>query len=265
MDNAGNPSLVCNDTIVLDTTVPIGTISIDSGATYTNTTSVTLALSASDSGSGVKEFRLSNDGVTWGSWESWQNLSSSMIWNLPSGDGQKKVFFQIMDNASNVKTCNDTIVLDTTPAEFAFGIASNVDFTGSSATVNWSANDSNGIVGYEYSLDGASFISNGLTTHIDLTNLTTGSHNLTVRAIDGAGNVVEKKLQFNIVAAGSSMGGLMPWLLVIVAIVAIMLLLFFLLRRRKGEKKSPVEAPPVPPPSSSPIERVQEKHLSPDG
>ena len=56
-DKAGNWSTAKYDTIAYsapaDTTPPTGTISINSAATYTNTTAVTLALSATDSGSGM--------------------------------------------------------------------------------------------------------------------------------------------------------------------------------------------------------------------
>src|SRR3972149_5909585 len=43
-----------------DTTAPTGTISINSGAAYTTSTSVTLTLSCSDAGSGCSQMRLSN-------------------------------------------------------------------------------------------------------------------------------------------------------------------------------------------------------------
>jgi len=204
MDNASNNETVKSVIVKIDKTPPAGTIVIQGGAAFAKATAVTLSLIASDDASGIEQFRLSNDGVTWGSWESWQNLSASIDWTLPSGDGQKKIFFQIMDNASNVATSNDTITLDTIPPTFAFGIANGVDFTGSSATINWSDTDANGIIGYEYSLDGGAFVSCGLTTHVDLSNLTVGSHNLTVRAIDGAGNVAEKTVDFSVSSDSSS-------------------------------------------------------------
>jgi len=46
-DAAGNTSTSCPDTIILDTTPPNSSITINGGAAYTNTTSVTLTLSAS--------------------------------------------------------------------------------------------------------------------------------------------------------------------------------------------------------------------------
>jgi parallel beta-helix repeat protein len=254
-DNAGNSESTGSITFKMDKTSPAGTIVIQGGTIFATATAVTLNITASDNISGVEQFRCSNDGVTWGSWESWQNLSDSMSWNLQIGDGLKIVFFQIMDNASNVVTCNDTIILDTTPPSMSFGIESGLNFTGSSATINWSATDTNGIVSYEYSLDSASFVSCGLATHIDLNNLTVGSHNLTIRAIDGAGEVAEKKLQFNVIATEPSSGlfidELIPWLLLITAIVAVVLLLFLLLRRKKGKKTTAEESessaqPPQP-------------------
>src|SRR3990172_9960687 len=67
-DSAGNLAVSSDLTFSTlappDTTAPTGTISINSGASYTTSTSVTLTLSCSDSGSGCSQMRLSNDGTT---------------------------------------------------------------------------------------------------------------------------------------------------------------------------------------------------------
>ena len=55
-DNGGNTA-VYNDTIVLDTGTPQGSIQINNGAVYTNTTGVGLVLYATDAGSGVSQMR----------------------------------------------------------------------------------------------------------------------------------------------------------------------------------------------------------------
>ncbi len=64
-DSAGNVLLTAWATIVLDTTPPTGSVSINSGAAYCNSTSVTLTLSAVDSASSVYQMRFSNDDSTW--------------------------------------------------------------------------------------------------------------------------------------------------------------------------------------------------------
>jgi len=98
-------------TIRIDITPPSGSISINAGATYATSTSVTLALSATDAASGVAQMRFSNDGSSWTNWESYAMARS---WTLASGDGTKTVYVQFKDNADLISSSySDTIVLDT--------------------------------------------------------------------------------------------------------------------------------------------------------
>ena len=99
-----------------DNTPPTGTIKINNDAQYTKTTSVTLNLSATDSGSGMgpgAEMRFSNDNLTWSTPEAY---ATTKIWNLTSGDGSKTVYVKYKDVAGNWSTAfQDTIILDSTP------------------------------------------------------------------------------------------------------------------------------------------------------
>ncbi|XXX81335.1 hypothetical protein WMF30_21475 [Sorangium sp. So ce134] len=63
-------------------------ISINDGARYTSSTSVTLTLAAP---AGATQMRLSNDGATYGPWEP---FSTTKAHNLASGDGAKTVLVQ---------------------------------------------------------------------------------------------------------------------------------------------------------------------------
>jgi len=111
-DEKGLVSETKYDTIVLDTTAPTCSITINSGATYTTSTSVTLSLTYSDATSGVYRVRYSNDGV-WDT-EPWETPAATKAWTLTSGDGAKTVYYQVLDRAGNRKANSDTIVLDTT-------------------------------------------------------------------------------------------------------------------------------------------------------
>ena len=91
----------------------ISNFKINNDDTYTNSRSVTLTFSVSDSGgSGLYGCRFSNDGTTW---SSWQSCSSPKSWTLSSGDGTKTVYMQAKDNAGNIAQASDTIFLDTVP------------------------------------------------------------------------------------------------------------------------------------------------------
>jgi hypothetical protein len=115
VDIAGNeetPHNILVD-IKLDKTPPKGSLSINNGARYANSTSVNLAPNASDALSGVSQVRYSNDGV----WdiEQWETYSTTKAWEMTSGDGGKTIYCQIRDGANNTKALQGTIVLDTSP------------------------------------------------------------------------------------------------------------------------------------------------------
>jgi len=110
---AGRMSAVFSDTIILDAEAPTGTISINNGIEHTNTSSVTLTLSCSDSTSGCTEMRFSNDNATWTAWEPYVAREPSKQWTLTSGDGTKTVYVQYKDLVDNVSTSfSDTIVFE---------------------------------------------------------------------------------------------------------------------------------------------------------
>jgi hypothetical protein len=98
--------------IKLDKTIPLGSVVINNGAIYTNSTSVTMSLNATDIVSGIYRVRFSNDGV-WDT-EPWESFSPTKSWTLTSGDGTKIVYFQIKDNAELISsTYSNSTLLDT--------------------------------------------------------------------------------------------------------------------------------------------------------
>ena len=129
---------------VLDTVKPTGTIVVNSGAVYANSTSVNLTLSATDAGSGVSQMQFSNDGSSWSGWEAY---NTSKAWTLTGGDGTKTVYVQYSDVAGNVSSSfTDTIILDTTaPSSYASSPAQSVNL---SFTVSWTGIDATSGVAY---------------------------------------------------------------------------------------------------------------------
>jgi outer membrane biosynthesis protein TonB len=100
-----------------DKTPPTGSVIINYGDIYTNTTSVTLTLTADDPESSIKEVRYGNTLISgryiWGRWEI---FSETKLWTLTSGDGIKTVYYQIKNNDNLVSIIySDTIILNTQP------------------------------------------------------------------------------------------------------------------------------------------------------
>jgi hypothetical protein len=113
LDNVGNEELPHKILagMKLDKTPPTGSLLINGNATYVNSTSATLTISANDTVSGLAKMRFGNDSITWTTWETY---NVSRAWTLTSGDGAKTVYCQFMDNAGLASSvCTDSIVLDT--------------------------------------------------------------------------------------------------------------------------------------------------------
>src|SRR5437764_1235710 len=86
----------------------------NSGAALTNSTNVTLNLSATNptAGDPVSDMRFSSDGTTFGAWVP---FAAASPFTLPSGDGSKTVFVQYRNGAGAISaTASDSITLDTT-------------------------------------------------------------------------------------------------------------------------------------------------------
>jgi hypothetical protein len=178
--------------IIVDTTPPTGTVSVNSGAAYTNTTSVALSLTYSDTLSGIKDCSYSNDNL---SWSAWQACAAAKAWTLTAGDGLKTAYYRIRDNALNTFITADVIILDTTLPVVNITNPLNGSYTNDTTpkitfiiTDNLAAN-----ISYVVLVDGvqdqAGTAVNNTPKSINIsTALLETSHNITVRATDYAGN-----------------------------------------------------------------------------
>ena len=153
MDNAGQ-LVIYSDTILLDSTPPLGSIVINGGYSYAVSSDVNLVLTYSDSGSGVSQVRYGNDGFTWSDWAS---PSASKAWTLSSEDGLKTVYYQIKDNTGQTGNYTDTILLDTTAPTGSIVINADDSYaTSTSVTLTVTfVDDGSGVNQVRFSNDGS--------------------------------------------------------------------------------------------------------------
>jgi len=201
IDGAGNPGYWSNIiTVKIDATAPAGSIIINSGATYTTSTSVTLTLSAVDgSGSGVVYMCFSNDGSSWSSWEYY---GSSKSWALTSGDGIKTVYVRYKDYVGlESSVASDAIMLDAQPPSSITlsSPPSGAETSNNKPTFTWNpATDAtSGIASYTFQIDTSTTFNSGnlktisgiiSTSYAPDTPLSGGTWYWRVCAKDNAGN-----------------------------------------------------------------------------
>jgi hypothetical protein len=186
-------------TLYRDRVAPTGTISINSGATYTKSASVTLNLSATNAtpGDPVADMRFSSDGSTYGPWV---NYTASASYTLPSGDGTKTVSAEFRNGAGAVSApVSHSIILDTTAPTITRAPAptlrtGNLGSTGAPVAINWVGHDAtSGIKNYDLmeSVDGGAFslVASPITATANLSLQPGHSYRFEVRATDKAGNV----------------------------------------------------------------------------
>lgn len=111
-----------NDTIVLDTQYPTGSITLwainvpgmqESNNQTTAYTTVNMVLEYEDN-EGVSACRFANDHAE--NFTPWEDCETLKTWILDEEDGIKTVFYQIRDYANNIQQYNDTIYLNKTGA-----------------------------------------------------------------------------------------------------------------------------------------------------
>jgi|GEM_PF-5718825 len=121
IDVAGNEGAIDSRTFSIDWTEPTATILIDADATYTGDTSVELTLTYGDNLDSVLECRYAN---SLGDLDTanWESCADTKVWTITVDDNTKTVYYEVKDDAGNVKQVTDTIILDTLEPEIT-GIA----------------------------------------------------------------------------------------------------------------------------------------------
>ncbi len=194
------PGGTVSDTITLDTTNPAGSVSIDSGAPFTNNTVSNLTLSATDfGGSGVADMQFKNEGEAWSSWET---FATGKVWALTGGEGIKRVFVEYRDKLGHISTdiTSDTITVDQTKPESEVTSPSGISHQ-TVLTVHWTSSDPgtypSGVdsVSVYWKLDSGSWAFFGTypagtnSTSFDTSTYSDGNYSFYSVATDVAGNV----------------------------------------------------------------------------
>lgn len=137
-----------------DSSAPSGGFSILSGTGsqtgYTSSRTVTLSLSFADSCTPINA-HFSNDGTNWGTTVTYDPLTPSVTWTLPTGDGTKSVWGQVWDDASNTGSLGPvSVVLDTTKPTPPGTLTRTISCAGSDRTVHlsWGSSTDTNLAGY---------------------------------------------------------------------------------------------------------------------
>ncbi|MFA5927045.1 MAG: YCF48-related protein [Patescibacteria group bacterium] len=159
---AMNIGIGTSSAFALDTKNPVagGTpVSINGGAAKTNSTAVTVTLSATDDTAVQYAISESQDALT-----SFSTYSAPVAFTLSAGDGVKTVYVKFQDTKNNLLSTvySDTIELDTTspiPQDFYVADSSNVDASRYMVTVSWTvlSNDDFSLYSLERSTNGTDY------------------------------------------------------------------------------------------------------------
>jgi hypothetical protein len=94
---------------IFDAKAPVISIKINNDAGYTNTSTVTLSLTAKDTVSGIDQVSYSKNNKTWSDWE---DFSESKNYQIISDYGEQGVYYRVKDLSGNIAQTYDTIILD---------------------------------------------------------------------------------------------------------------------------------------------------------
>ncbi|MDI6916569.1 MAG: right-handed parallel beta-helix repeat-containing protein, partial [Thermoplasmatales archaeon] len=184
-DTSNNQNISIGDEFIISAAPQPPTnlsIVINNGATYTNSSSVTLTLCAEN----ATEMMISNDQTFAGG--VWEVYATSKVWLLLTGDGNKTVYFKCRNDVGESEPVNDSIILDTTAPTTTYMIDGTMGDNGwyvSDVTLTIAAADETSGVAYiEYRIDGGEWTV--YTSPIVIS--ADGIHTVEFRAVDNAGN-----------------------------------------------------------------------------
>ena len=191
LNGDGRPDIVAannysgNNVSVLLNEAPAGTLTIEGGATTSNTRLVRLSAAIPH----ATQMRLCDEGDAWTAWQPYEQYT---YWTLPAGDGAKTVDVQYRTSVDTAPIAATVILLDMT-APSTTDDAAATWMTTSPATVHLTPadGDGSGVAATQYKVDGDASWTTGTTVSIS----GDGIHTLRYRSADEAGNVEETQVR----------------------------------------------------------------------
>ncbi len=202
-----------------DIAPPTGSVTINGGDVWTNSTAVTLTLDASDADGTLTDMQFSNDGITWSGWESY---ATSKEWTLTTGAGTKTVYVQYRDAVGHISASySDSIgyenIAPTTTIDTVAGSTYLSDDFSGIKTFTLSASDigGSGVADTWWQLDGtAGAWTNGTSVEVPAPESGTTDHTIYWYSVDEAGNQeTQKSVTMTMEAGGLEHTGMTmaPW------------------------------------------------------
>ncbi|MCR8657150.1 S-layer homology domain-containing protein [Paenibacillus endoradicis] len=188
IDAAGNKSPLYSWDFALNTTIPTGNLTINSGAAYTTKREVDLLIAPDTGANEIVSMRFSTDNIYWSTIESY---NPSKTYTLPSGDGNKTVYVQLLDRFGNLGVLQSSILLDMTPPTASVLINNGDEYANNinvaiEITPDTGVND---IAAIRYTLNGLPpttiAYTNSFAINVGSTN---GEKEITITLIDAAGH-----------------------------------------------------------------------------
>ncbi|MCW4004335.1 MAG: PKD domain-containing protein [Candidatus Bathyarchaeota archaeon] len=154
-------------------------VTINNGATYTNSTSITLTLSSTN----ATQMRFSTDNSSWSEWETY---STSKNYTLAEDNVSYTVYVEFKNSDNQTSTANSSIILDTTPPEvYSYAAWYSTDYR----TVYFDASyctDNYGIANYTWNFGDGNTTTGVIVIH---TYEEMGNYTVTLSVQDLAGNI----------------------------------------------------------------------------
>ncbi len=190
VDLAGNTETANSLVVRLDRIAPIiSSLTFNGASAFVNSTTVVVAINATDVHSGMNQLSYSLDNATWSAWSSFAPTTTITV---SSGEGLKLVYFRFTDNAGNMISLARTIYMDNglpTTNESHNGTMGQNGWYVSEVRVNFTATDAySGINATYYSIDGGAW-----QTNFTFVLYADGAHVIRYYSVDEAGNKEAEK------------------------------------------------------------------------